>query len=88
MTQWVFKTVWLYGIVEPVSGEYVLWEFSHLDSVCNDAFLDYFSQQYPNEMHIITFYFRFLFLLDVRVFLLLELLVRLEQIRLNLQVYI
>ncbi len=53
MTQWVFKTVWLYGIVEPVSGEYVLWEFSHLDSVCNDAFLDYFSQQYPNEMHII-----------------------------------
>lgn len=53
VSQWIFKTVWLYGLVEPVSGEYVLWEFSHLDSVCFEAFLDYFSQQYPNEMHII-----------------------------------
>jgi putative transposase len=53
VSQWVFKTVWLYGIVEPVTGEYVLWEFSHLDSVCFEAFLDYFSQQYPDEMHII-----------------------------------
>lgn len=43
----------LYGIVEPVTGEYVLWEFSHLDSVCFEAFLDYFSQQYPDEMQVI-----------------------------------
>ena len=53
MTQWVFKTIWLYGIVEPISGEYLLWEFSHLDSICFEAFLNYFSQQYPDEMHII-----------------------------------
>ena len=53
VSQWVFKTVWLDGIVERVSGEYVLWEFSHLDSVCFEAFLNYFSQQYPDEMHII-----------------------------------
>ena len=53
VSQWVFQTVWLYGIVEPASGESVLWEFSHLDSVCFEAFLNYFSQQYPHEMHII-----------------------------------
>ena len=53
VSQWVFKTVWLDGIVERVSGEYVLWEVSHLDSVCFEAFLNYFSQQYPDEMHII-----------------------------------
>ncbi len=53
MSQWVFQTFWLYGLVEPVSGESVLWEFSHLDSVCFEAFLAYFSVQYPQDMHII-----------------------------------
>jgi transposase len=53
MSQWIFKTIWLYGIVEPITGEYVFWEFSHLDSICFEAFLDSFSQQYPDEIHII-----------------------------------
>lgn len=53
MSQWVFKTIWLYGMVEPISGESFLWEFSHLDSICFEAFLNYFSQQYPQQMHII-----------------------------------
>lgn len=52
MSQWIFKTIWLDGIVEPISGEYVFWEFSHLDSICFEAFLDSFSQQYPDEIHI------------------------------------
>ena len=53
MSQWTFKTIWLYGMVEPASGESVLWEFSHLDSICFEAFLAYFSQLYPDDMHII-----------------------------------
>ena len=53
MSQWTFKTIWLYGMVEPASGESVLWEFSHLDSICFEAFLAYFSQLDPDDMHII-----------------------------------
>ena len=53
VSQWIFQTVWLYGIVEPLSGEYLFWEFSHLDSVCFEAFLNDFSQQYPDETQII-----------------------------------
>lgn len=40
-------------MVEPLSGEHFFWEFSHLDSVCFEAFLAHFSRQYPDEIHII-----------------------------------
>ena len=53
ISQWVFQTIWLYGIVEPKSGEHFFWEFSHLDSICFETFLEYFGKQYPDQMHII-----------------------------------
>lgn len=53
ISQWVFQSFWLYGLVEPASGESFLWEFSHLDSVGFESFLAYFSEQYPQELHII-----------------------------------
>ena len=53
ISQWTFQTFWLYGMVEPISGESLFWEFSHLDSICFEAFLDYFSRLYPEQMHII-----------------------------------
>lgn len=51
--QWVCEGFWLYGVVEPQTGERFFWEFSHLDSVCFQRFLAQFAQHYANEYHII-----------------------------------
>jgi hypothetical protein len=50
--QWQFFYRWLYGIVEPLSGEHFLLEFSHLDSLCFEEFLQTFSQAYPHDLHL------------------------------------
>ena len=51
--QWLFKYLWLYGLVEPKTGDSFFYEFSHLDTPCFEKFLELFSQQYPDEVHII-----------------------------------
>ena len=51
--QWVFEYFWLYGLVEPVTGESFFYEFCHLDTICFEKFLELFSQAYPNDLHII-----------------------------------
>ena len=43
----------MYGLVEPLTGESFFWEFTHLNSVCFETFLQLFSETYPNELHII-----------------------------------
>ncbi|PSO83640.1 MAG: hypothetical protein BRC47_09655 [Cyanobacteria bacterium QS_7_48_42] len=45
--QWQFLYRWLYGVVEPISGQHFMSEFSHLDSLCFEEFLQTFSQAYP-----------------------------------------
>ncbi|PSO57420.1 MAG: hypothetical protein BRC39_15295, partial [Cyanobacteria bacterium QH_7_48_89] len=45
--QWQFLYRWLYGVVEPISGQHFMLEFSHLDSLCFEEFLQTFSQAYP-----------------------------------------
>ncbi len=44
---------WLYGLVEPRSGKSFWREFSHLDSICFEKYLELFSQEYPDDLHII-----------------------------------
>ncbi|OWY69961.1 hypothetical protein B7486_18555 [cyanobacterium TDX16] len=51
--QWVCDGFWLYGVVDPHSGDRFFWEFSHLDGVCFQRFLEQFAQQHANESHII-----------------------------------
>jgi len=51
--QMVYKSFWLYGAVEPKSGRSFFFEFSHLDTVCFENFLELFSQSYPDELLII-----------------------------------
>ena len=51
--QWVFEYLWLYGVVEPKTGDSFFYEFSHLDTTCFERFLELFSQKYPDEIHII-----------------------------------
>lgn len=51
--QWQYKTFYLYGVVEPRSGESFFFEFCHLDTICFEKFLELFSQAYPEDLHII-----------------------------------
>jgi hypothetical protein len=51
--QWLFKAFWLYGAVEPRSGESFWLQFSHVDTQCYQRFLDEFSQTYPDSLNIL-----------------------------------
>ena len=51
--QWNFRAFWLYGVVEPLTGDSFFYEFCHLDTVCFEKFLELFAQTYPEDRHII-----------------------------------
>lgn len=51
--QWQFKAFYLYGVVEPLTGESFFLEFSHLDSKCFQVFLDQFSQTYTDSLNVL-----------------------------------
>ncbi|MGB3510074.1 MAG: transposase [Microcoleaceae cyanobacterium] len=51
--QWLFKSLWLYGLIEPKIGESFFYKFSHLDTVCMEKYLELFAEKYPNNLHII-----------------------------------
>lgn len=50
--QWERQAYYLYGVVEPNTGESFFYEFSHLDTECFEEFLKLFSREYPQELHI------------------------------------
>lgn len=50
---WLFKAFWLYGAVEPTTGESFFLQFSHVDTQCYHSFLDEFSLAYPDSLNII-----------------------------------
>lgn len=51
--QWKFDYYYLYGLVEPKTGETFYYEFSNLDLVCFETFLELFSRAYPDEIQIL-----------------------------------
>ena len=51
--QWVFKAFWLYGAVEPATGDSFFLQFSHVDTVCYQTFLNEFSQTYSESLNIL-----------------------------------
>ena len=51
--QWDFTYLWLYGVVEPLTGEGFFYEFTHLDTVCFEKFLELFASEYPEDLHLI-----------------------------------
>lgn len=51
--QWVFKAFWLYGTVEPATGESFFLQFSHVDTDCYQRFLNEFSKAYPDSLNIL-----------------------------------
>lgn len=50
---WQFKATYLYGVVEPATGEHFFYEFTHLNSECFQVFLDLVSEQYKDCILII-----------------------------------
>lgn len=51
--QWRFEAFYLYGAVEPATGESFFLEFSHLDSTCFQVFLERLAQHYPHQLHLL-----------------------------------
>jgi len=48
-----FEAFYLYGAVEPLTGESFFLEFSYLDSVCFQAFINEFSKTYATSLNIL-----------------------------------
>jgi hypothetical protein len=51
--QWQFKATYLYGVVEPATGEHFFYEFTHLNTDCFQVFLNLVAEQYPDSILII-----------------------------------
>jgi hypothetical protein len=53
LVQWNFKAYYLYGAVAPKTGESFWLEFSHLDGMCFQIFLDKLAEKYPTHLNVI-----------------------------------
>lgn len=51
--QWQFQATYLYGIIEPLTGESFFWEFSHLNTDCFQIFLDLIAENFADSLLII-----------------------------------
>lgn len=51
--QWQFKATYIYGVVEPQTGENLFYEFTHLNTDCFQAFLELVSAKFAEELLII-----------------------------------
>jgi transposase len=51
--QWQFKATYLYGMVEPTTGEHFFYEFTHLNTDCFQAFLNLVAQRFPQDVLIV-----------------------------------
>ncbi len=51
--QWQRHAFYLYGIVEPKTGDSFFYEFSHLDAVCFEQFLRLIAQAFPDSLNVI-----------------------------------
>lgn len=51
--QWKFQATYIYGVVEPETGEHFFYEFTHLNSQCFQIFLELVAQRFPDSVLII-----------------------------------
>ncbi|MFO1431297.1 MAG: IS630 family transposase [Candidatus Competibacteraceae bacterium] len=51
--QWLFKAFYLYGVVEPLTGECMLQTYERVNTENFQQFLNDFSQQYSTDFHVI-----------------------------------
>lgn len=50
--QWQFKATYLYGLVEPATGDSFFYEFTHLNTDCFQVFLDLAAQHFADSIVI------------------------------------
>ena len=53
LVQWPRDAFWLYGAVEPLTGQSFFYRFSHLDAVCFELFLQEFGAAFSNTMNLL-----------------------------------
>lgn len=51
--QWPRKAFWLYGAVEPLTGQNFFYAFSHLDATCFNRFVAQFSAAFPDTFNLL-----------------------------------
>lgn len=51
--QWIFKAFWVYGAVEPLTGESFFLHFSHVDNDCFQIYLNELSAHYRESINIV-----------------------------------
>ena len=51
--QWKFQATYIYGVVEPKTGEHLFYEFTHLNSQCFEIFLELVAQKFADSILII-----------------------------------
>ncbi|HJW30831.1 MAG TPA: IS630 family transposase [Saprospiraceae bacterium] len=51
--QWQCKAFYLYGVVEPLTGECMIQTYNHVNTENFQQFLNDFSQQHPTDFHVI-----------------------------------
>jgi transposase len=51
--QMLFKAFWLYGAVEPATGESVFWHYSHVDTKCFQHFINDLAQKFPDSLNFL-----------------------------------
>ena len=51
--QWKRDNFYLYGLVEPLTKEHFIWEFSHLNTTCFNIFLSKCFHAYQEDIHIL-----------------------------------
>ena len=51
--RWTFKATYLYGVVEPATGDHFFYEFTHCNTDCFSIFLRLVSEEYPDSILII-----------------------------------
>ena len=51
--QWQFNAFYLYGVVEPLTGEVMIQDYNRVNTENFQHFLNDFSEQYPHDFHVI-----------------------------------
>jgi transposase len=51
--RWQVKATYIYGVVEPKTGEHFFYEFTHLNSQCFPIFLELVAQKFADSILII-----------------------------------
>jgi hypothetical protein len=53
LQRWPRDALWLYGAVEPLTGQSFFYRFSHLDAVCFELFLQEFGAAFGDTMNLL-----------------------------------